>query len=132
VLAQFARRRKVIVCHVRFEIEGCSPEENSASPPPYVKVAIKWHKAIAQQDRAKMPKRSANSRSLLLPVVPCVHLAERNQGRSLLAHYWLSGVERQDTGFGVGANAAWVDANRCILLRAESADADLIDRVRNR
>ena len=40
-------------------------------------------------------------------------------------------VESQDARFGVGASAGWVDANHCIFLSAESADAGLVDRKRN-
>ena len=41
-------------------------------------------------------------------------------------------VERQDARFGVGANAGRVDANHCIFLSAETANAGLVDRERNR
>ena len=39
-------------------------------------------------------------------------------------------VEDQDACFGVGASAGWVDANHCIFLSAEGADAGLVDRKR--
>src|ERR1039458_2512346 len=41
-------------------------------------------------------------------------------------------IEGLDAGFGGGANARRVDANHCVLLRAESANAGLVDRKRNR
>src|SRR5665811_2453441 len=41
-------------------------------------------------------------------------------------------VEGQDARFGVGAHAGRVDANHCIFLSAESANARLVNRERNR
>src|SRR5580765_4468441 len=40
-------------------------------------------------------------------------------------------VEGQNARFGVGASASWVDANHCIFLSAEGADAGLVDRKRS-
>src|SRR5450432_3353675 len=70
-------------------------------------------------------KQRAASRSSL----PWIALPSPGRARTSLL---VERVESQSARFGVGANARWVDANHCIFLSAEAANAGLVDRKRHR
>ena len=74
----------------------------------------------------KKKQRAASVNSLPRWLIPSPRYSPKSN-----VSYWLSGLKVRTPASVLGANAGWVDANHCIFLSAEAADAGLVDRKRN-